>query len=379
MGTTGYTRGVLGYASSASGRAIFGDATHTTGANIGVVGRSFSTAGIGVFGQAAAGSGTVYGVQGTASSPNGFAVYAQGRMRVDGNAGIGTPSPTHRLTVQSTTKDTVRLIGPTGIYGYGARLAFGDSYGGSDRVFIEEDIDDHLHLSSTQGIKIDKVGATTARVLSVESNGDLGSANAAIYANNLASGNSNALVAEAWGSGPAAVVNNRGTGSHIVCSPGAGQVVFEVKHSGRCVTTAVEITGGGDLVEGFDAAPECEPGSVVVIDAEHEGRLVQSTVAYDRKVAGVVSGAGGVAHGIKMGQDGVLDGETLVAMSGRVWVRSSTENGTIAPGDRLTTSSIAGHAMKATDGDRSDGAVIGKAMTGLDKGEGLVLVLVNLQ
>ena len=35
--------------------------------------------------------------------------------------------------------------------------------------------------------------------------------------------------------------------------------------------------------------------------------------------------------------------------------------------------------MKATDTERSFGAVIGKAMTRLDEGTGLVLVLVNLQ
>jgi hypothetical protein len=35
--------------------------------------------------------------------------------------------------------------------------------------------------------------------------------------------------------------------------------------------------------------------------------------------------------------------------------------------------------MKVTDRDRAGGAVIGKAMTGLDDGTGLVLVLVSLQ
>jgi hypothetical protein len=35
--------------------------------------------------------------------------------------------------------------------------------------------------------------------------------------------------------------------------------------------------------------------------------------------------------------------------------------------------------MKATDRDRAHGAIIGKAMTGLDSRTGLVLVLVNLQ
>jgi len=66
--------------------------------------------------------------------------------------------------------------------------------------------------------------------------------------------------------------------------------------------------------------------------------------AYDKRVAGVVSGAGG-----------------------------------IKPGDLLTTSDVPGHAMKATDFVRWQGAVIGKAMSALESGEGLVLVLVNLQ
>ena len=51
----------------------------------------------------------------------------------------------------------------------------------------------------------------------------------------------------------------------------------------------------------------------------------------------------------------------------------------IQPGDMLTTSGTPGHAMKAIDRERAFGAVIGKAMTGLSEGKGLVLVLVNLQ
>lgn len=156
--------------------------------------------------------------------------------------------------------------------------------------------------------------------------------------------------------------------------------VFEVTQTGRVVTTAVEITGGGDLVEGFETTGELkEPGTVMIIDSEHVGRLRASSVEYDQKVAGVVSGAGGVNHGIRMGQDDVLDGDTLLAMTGRVYVKCSAENGAIRPGDRLTTAQLLGHAMKVTDRERSVGAVIGKAMSSLEEGTGLVLVLVNLQ
>lgn len=152
---------------------------------------------------------------------------------------------------------------------------------------------------------------------------------------------------------------------------------------GRIITDELEITGGSDLSEQFDiesASTEVQPGVVVSIDPDHAGRLCVSTTAYDRRVAGVVSGAGGVRTGMMMGQSGSLaDGAHPVALSGRVYVRADVSNGAIKPGDLLTTSGRAGHAMKVIDHDKAHGAVIGKAMTELDDGTGLVLVLVNLQ
>jgi len=82
-----------------------------------------------------------------------------------------------------------------------------------------------------------------------------------------------------------------------------------------------------------------------------------------------------------MGQRGsVADGKHPVALTGRVycWVDADA-NGAIEPGDMLTTSATPGHGMKVTDHTRAVGAIVGKAMTGLEKGKGLVLVLVNLQ
>jgi hypothetical protein len=38
-----------------------------------------------------------------------------------------------------------------------------------------------------------------------------------------------------------------------------------------------------------------------------------------------------------------------------------------------------GHAMKVTDYIKAQGAILGKAMTSLEEGRGLVLVLANLQ
>ena len=60
-------------------------------------------------------------------------------------------------------------------------------------------------------------------------------------------------------------------------------------------------------------------------------------------------------------------------------MRATASNGPIHPGDLLTTSSLDGHAMKATNAKRTYGAVLGKAMSTLEAGEGLVLILVSLQ
>jgi hypothetical protein len=156
------------------------------------------------------------------------------------------------------------------------------------------------------------------------------------------------------------------------------------------VSRELTITGGSDFSENFDvneapesseAAPtQVEAGMVVSIDPASPGKLQLSTQAYDRRVAGVISGAGGVRPGMMMSQPGTLaDGKHPVALSGRVycWVDASQE--AIEPGDLLTTSNTPGHAMKATDAAKAQGAIIGKAMTGLKAGRGLALVLVTLQ
>lgn len=142
----------------------------------------------------------------------------------------------------------------------------------------------------------------------------------------------------------------------------------------------LEIRGGADLAEPFlMKEQEIEKGSVVVIDDEHPGQLTLSTRAYDRRVAGIVSGANGINTGISLRQEGLVEGSANVALSGRVYVRADATGGEILPGDLLTTSDTPGCAMKVTDHARSQGAVLGKAMSPLKRGQGMVLVLVTLQ
>ncbi len=131
---------------------------------------------------------------------------------------------------------------------------------------------------------------------------------------------------------------------------------------------------------GKETPTEVQPGMVVCIDTKTTGGLVVSGKAYDRTVAGVISGAGGIMAGMRMGQDGsIATGGHPVALTGRVFCQADASCVPIRPGDLLTTSNQPGHAMRVTDFNRSHGAVIGKAMTGLEKGRGLVLMLVALE
>ena len=99
----------------------------------------------------------------------------------------------------------------------------------------------------------------------------------------------------------------------------------------------------------------------------------------DTRVAGIISGANGINTGLSLGQEGKVEGGQNVALSGRVYVLADAANGAIKPGDLLTASATPGHAMKVTDHARAQGAVLGKAMTALSEGTGMVLVLVTLQ
>ncbi|RKZ12541.1 hypothetical protein DRQ32_03505 [bacterium] len=154
-------------------------------------------------------------------------------------------------------------------------------------------------------------------------------------------------------------------------------------NEGRVITEVIQITGGADFSEQFDMScgPEAaSPGSVVSIDPSSPGDLCLSSSAYDRRVAGIISGAGGVKPGLLMGQRGTeADGKYAVALSGRVYCKVDASFGAVEPGDLLTTSPTTGHAMKVSDSSRASGAIIGKAMTVLESGRGLVLVLVSLQ
>ncbi|MBV8212676.1 MAG: hypothetical protein JOZ08_05560 [Verrucomicrobia bacterium] len=148
--------------------------------------------------------------------------------------------------------------------------------------------------------------------------------------------------------------------------------------AGDVTVTGDVLLAGADCAEDFDVIGRLpEPGTVVVID--ENGALHESCHAYDKKVAGVVSGAGEYRHGLVLDKRTSEKKRIPLALVGKVYCKVDAQYSPIELGDLLTTSPTPGHAMKAVDPFKAFGSVIGKALACLQTGQGMVPILVALQ
>jgi len=145
----------------------------------------------------------------------------------------------------------------------------------------------------------------------------------------------------------------------------------------------VEVTGdvrmtNADCAEDFDASSvsAAGPGSVMVLG--EDGVLVPCGDAYDKRVVGVVSGAGGYRPAIALDRRSSMGHRVPIGLLGKVYCKVDAKYGQIEVGDLLTTSPTLGHAMKA-DGPQAFGSVLGKALQPLCAGQGLIPILIALQ
>jgi hypothetical protein len=175
-----------------------------------------------------------------------------------------------------------------------------------------------------------------------------------------------------------------GSGVEGHSTNGTGVVGFsEHGLAGRFIGN-VEVTGdirlvNADCAEDFDisGAEQVEPGTVMVIDPE--GALQPSHHAYDKCVAGVISGAGGYKPGIVLDQQQSQGNRLPVALLGKVYCKVDAQYASVEVGDLLTTSATPGHAMKVGDPLKAFGTVIGKALRPLREGQALIPILIALQ
>jgi len=134
------------------------------------------------------------------------------------------------------------------------------------------------------------------------------------------------------------------------------------------------LTGHSDVAETVKINTEkIEAGDVVIIDPENDNQVTITNKPYDTRVAGVISTSPGVTLGSKENESGMKP----LAIAGIVPTKVTTTNGPIERGDLLTTSSIPGYAMKASEFKL--GIIVGKALESLESGEGKINVLITLQ
>jgi len=145
------------------------------------------------------------------------------------------------------------------------------------------------------------------------------------------------------------------------------------------VTADDVILSGSDCAEEFDVANSLclEPGTVVVVN--NEGSVRECCEPYNKRVAGVISGAGAYRPAVILGHDGSSGSKARVALMGRVYCKVDASYAPIDIGDMLTTSPTSGCAMKASDPSMAFGAVIGKALASVSDGRHLIPILLALR
>jgi len=141
-------------------------------------------------------------------------------------------------------------------------------------------------------------------------------------------------------------------------------------------------TGSADFAESIGVTgtkTTFEPGDVLVIDTNADRRVSLSRDPYSTLVAGIYSTKPGVVGTFHASEDPALAGEIPMAIVGIVPCKVTTENGPIARGDLLVTSSTPGYAMRGSESSKFAGAILGKALQPLATGRGEIEVLVTLQ
>ena len=121
----------------------------------------------------------------------------------------------------------------------------------------------------------------------------------------------------------------------------------------------------------FDDPDALNPGEVACVD-DDAGRARRSTSAADPRVIGVAAKDPALLLG-----GAVSAGRVAIALYGVVACRAEADSAPIRPGDALIASSVPGHARAVGDSSPPAGAILGKALEGLETGRGTIRVLLG--
>ena len=273
-----------------------------------------------------------------------------------GEVGIGTATPSAKLTVQTSQPGPLVLVRNTSPTGDGLRAESTGSGHGVSGASISH--------TGTEGASESGAGV---HGLSSRGPGLKGESN----------------------SGPGLVVSTI-QGNNVIEARRINQLVFAVTQTGTVLADG-PFTGPADFAEMLPASTTrtCQPGDVLAIGTD--GTMIPADRPYADNVAGVYSTRPGFVGDIRLASRGdeeqpfAHEGAWVpVALKGVVPVKASAEGGAIAPGDPLTTSPTPGHVMRAepvtVEGValHRAGTILGKALEPLGAGTGTIHVLLLL-
>jgi hypothetical protein len=319
--------GVMGYAKT-EGNGVWGETLDKRPISAGVYGRTSPP------------DSFAPGVWGESMSP--WAPGVRGESRAATEAGIG---------VQGLAASTAGI----GVQGQAA-AASGPTTGVLGKVLSDSGTGVEGQSASTQGASIGVRGTAA----SPDGYGVIGE-NAALSGTAVG-----VLASTASGAGHALhVVTTYGTAYGIFVERGKGYFAGDVQFAGGHGPHA-------DVAENYHARG-VEAGDVVVI--AEDGKLIRCATESDTRVAGIVSTSPTMSVGrMEAGPDAAP-----LALVGIVPCKVDATKSPIKPGDLLVSCSTPGHAMKCTSRRPAAGTVIGKALEGLEKGTGVIQVLVTLR
>jgi hypothetical protein len=346
--TTGKTAGVRGESASDEGSGVFGLATAPTGETVGVRGDCVSSGGTGVFGNATGTTGTTYGVFGKTASNKGIGVY-----------GLGG---------DSSTNSAKTYIGTTG-FGVLGESAYGFGVVGMS--------DFTAGVLGASGTDCGVIGASDGYYGVLGHSWWVGVGGQSTSGDGVRGTSQSGFGVFAFsetGIPLLAMLGSAASNKSIIEGRQDGTTRFRVTGGGEVYASGSFHPNGADFAEMLPAENSLEPGDVLVIG--EDGKLARCTQPYQENVAGVHATKPGLLGGAHDGAD--LAGKSPLAVVGIVPVKVTSENGPIKPGDKLTTSSTPGHAMKA--GKHAEiGTVIGKALSALHGDRDVITMLVILQ
>ena len=370
--TSGDKYGLFTRTDSTDGYAVYAHASADLGETYGLYAKSESTSGHAVYAWTSATSGQTTTIYARNSSSTGIALSVHSQANSGYSVGINA---------SNASTDGVTIYAQ-------ADATSGTTYGVWAKNYSSGGKAGNFHAESNTGTTYGVIGRSDSR----QGRGVYGYAAAG-------TGDTEGVIAyarsndgeafEAWHAGDSSTANIIVACSKVNC--GSDSTKMKVLRNGHVYADGSFHGGGADYADMLAVADDVskyEPGDVLVI--EENAQLVLSDAANSTAVVGVHS-----TDPAMIGDPlGIWDGESVlrsereilellakdrvpVAMAGMVPVKVTAENGTIMPGDLLTTSSTPGHAMKATVFRR--GSIIGKAMTSLDGDEGVIQMLVMMQ